>query len=330
MTPVRQQVWWVGVLMFGLCVCPAQTPAFTITAPAEGADLKSGQQVVAKVDLGTEIGMRRVQYYWYRQAEEPVVPQQARLALEATASSSPPYGGMLTVPADAIGMMRLLAVGEVTRGRLAGQEEFDEIMVQVKPPAELSSIEFETEKPWRLDMLGRLLELPVVGQFADGVTRRIGGASTGSTYQSSNERVIKIYPDGLLQVVGDGAAVITVLNSGKKGLLEVMVKSDAESNRAPTARAGPDLTVKAGTKVVLNGLGSSDPDGDPLRYEWTQVRGYKVSLLDPGTPKATFVAPKVSTKRLLRFKLQVTDMKGPDTVKGADSFPSFVNVWVEP
>ena len=48
------------------------------------------------------------------------------------------------------------------------------------------------------------------------------------------------------------------------------------------------------------------------------------------TPKATFVAPKVSARRLLRFKLRVTDMRGPDTVKGADSFPAFVNVWVEP
>jgi hypothetical protein len=81
---------------------------------------------------------------------------------------------------------------------------------------------------------------------------------------------------------------------------------------------------------VLSALGSSDPDGDPLRYEWTQVRGNKVSLLDPNTPRATFVAPKVSAKRLLRFKLRVTDMRGPDTVKGADSLPAFINVWVEP
>jgi hypothetical protein len=274
--------------------------------------------------------MLHVHYYWYHQGEEPLALQQARPDLVATSASTPPYGGTLTVPVEAIGMMRLLAVGEVARGRLAGREEFDEIIVQVEPPAQLTGIEFEAEKPWRLGTLGKILEVPVVGQFADGATRRIGGALTGSTYRSSNEQVIKVYPDGLLQVVGNGKAALTVTNREKQGVLEIVVKSDVEPNRSPIAHAGPDLTVKGGTTVLLNGLRSTDPDGDLLKYEWAQIRGNKVSLLDLDTPRATFVAPKVSAKRLLRFKLRVTDMRGPDTVKGADSFPSFVNVWVEP
>jgi hypothetical protein len=131
-------------------------------------------------------------------------------------------------------------------------------------------------------------------------------------------------------VVGNGKATLTVVNRGKEGKLDIVVKADAEFNRTPIARAGPDVIVKAGTTVSLSALGSTDPDGDPLRYEWEQVRGNKVSLLDANSPKATFVAPRVSAKRLLTFKLRVTDMKGPDTVKGADSLPSYVNVWVEP
>jgi len=282
------------------------------------------------VDLGAEIGIRRVQYYWYRHGTEPVTAQQASASLVATASATPPFGGVLTVPIEAAGSMRLLAVGEVARGRLASWDEFDEILVQVEPSAELTGIEFEVEKPWKLDTIGKILETPVVGQFADGVMRRIGGGTAGSTYHSSNDQVITVYPDGLLRVAGNGKATITVTNRAKQGTLEVAVKSDAEPNRLPTAHAGSDLTVKAGTTVVLNGLRSTDPDGDPLQYEWAQIRGNKVPLLDPNTAKPTFVAPKVSTKRLLKFKLRVTDMKGPDTVKGGDSLPSFVNVWVEP
>jgi hypothetical protein len=304
--------------------------AFTITAPTEGAVLRAGQDVAASVDLGSEVGVRLVQYYWYRQDDEPLVSQQAHPSLVATSSSTPPFGGKLTVPSEAIGQMRLLAVGQVTRGRLAGQEEFDEILVQVDPPTDLTGIEFEVEKPWRLDTLGKIHEVPVVGQFADGVVRRIGGASAGSTFQSSNEQVIQLYPDGLLRVVGNGKATLTVVNRGKEGKLDIVVKADAELNRTPIARAGPDVIVKAGTTVSLSALGSTDPDGDPLRYEWEQVRGNKVSLLDANSPKATFAAPRVSAKRLLTFKLRVTDMKGPDTVKGADSLPSYVNVWVEP
>ena len=145
------------------------------------------------------------------------------------------------------------------------------------------------------------------------------------------EEVRKTLPAGIDDHDSDSYYAITVTNGGKTGTLEVLVRSDGEpANRPPRADAGPDLTVKAGSTVMLNGLHSVDPDGDPIRYEWVQIRGNKVSLLDPNAPRATFVAPKVSSKRLLRFSLRVTDMKGPDTLKGADSYPAYVNVWVVP
>ncbi|HJU05407.1 MAG TPA: hypothetical protein VJ692_09670, partial [Nitrospiraceae bacterium] len=266
----------------------------------------------------------------YRVGEEPVVPQLGVSALISTSESTPPYGGLLKVPAEAIGSMRLLAIGDIVTGRLAGREEFDEILINIQPSAALERIEFETEKPLKLDMLWKIIQIPSVGLFVDGVARPVQGAASGTTYRSSNEQVVTVSPEGALQVVGDGMATIVVSNRGLDGTLEVVVKTDGEQNRPPIADAGLDQTVKGESKVLLNGLRSTDPDGDPLRYEWKQVRGNKVSLLDADTPKATFIAPKVSAKRLFRFHLQVTDLKGPDTVKGADSQPSYTNVWVEP
>lgn len=323
---------WPTLILSLLAVstAPSVADAFALASPQNGATLASGQRITVAVDRAAEIGLSQVQYYWYRQGEEPVPRHLAQPALIGTSTSDPPYGGKLEVPKEAAGKYRLLAVGEIAHGRLAGREEFDEVMVQIEPPAKLAGIEFEVEKPWRLDTLGKIHEVPVIGLFADGISRRLSGPSAGSMLQSSNDQVIRAIGDGLIQVMGNGRAMLTVSNRGKEGMLDVVVRSDGESNRPPIAPTIPDLTVKAGSTVALNALGSRDPDGDQLRYEWTQVRGNPVSLLDPNTPHATFVAPKVSAKRLLRFKLRVTDMSGPDTVKGADSLPSFVNVWVEP
>lgn len=174
-----------------------------------------------------------------------------------------------------------------------------------------------------MDFRGKIIELPVIGQFSDGVVRPLAHPSVGTGYQSSNEKVIKIVPGGLLQIVGNGSTTITVTDRRKRASLEVRVEVNEEPNEPPIADAGPSRTVKAGSKVKLNGLKSRDPEGEALFYTWSQVRGAKVPLLDVNNPEASFLAPQVSEKRLYRFKLRVTDKKG------ADSPPAYMDVIVE-
>ncbi|MFM8541298.1 MAG: PKD domain-containing protein [Nitrospira sp.] len=319
--------------------------AFKIVEPRDGATVTAGKSMTANVDLGQDTGGVQVSYYWYGELDETLVEQKGNTsagaivkvaALVADSHQNPPFGGALTVPKDAIGPMRLLAVAEISRGRLGTRTVFDEILVSVAPGSELTAIDFETDKPLKLgragqaaaygqiDSLGKTFELPVIGSFTDGIERKISAPASGTTYQSSDETVIRILADGLLQIVGNGKTVVTVTNRGKQATLDVFVEVNTEPNELPVANAGPNKTVKAGAKVKLSGLKSHDLEGEALFYQWSQVRGSKVSLLDANGPEATFQAPQVSEKRLYRFRLRVTDGKG------ADSMPAYVDVTVEP
>jgi hypothetical protein len=232
--------------------------------------------------------------------------------------------------------MRVLAVAEISRGRLGTRSVFDEILVHVEPTAALSIIDFETDKPLQLgragqssafghvDSMGKIFELPVVGEFADGVTRRISSPASGTAYQSSDPKVIRVLPHGLLQIVGNGKTMLTVTNRGKRASIDVAVTVNDEPNEPPIADAGANMTVKAGSKVRLSGLRSRDAEGEALYYAWSQIRGSKIALLDVDNAEASFLAPTVSEKRTYRFKLRVTDKKG------ADSVPAYVDVTVEP
>jgi hypothetical protein len=343
-----------------------QVFAFKLLAPSDGATLKSGQAVTVTVDLGADSGIVKVRYYWYGEQAETLVqqddsdasimPQQDRLsddrfsqkdsisgapvvavaALSSTSDQTPPFGGTLKIPKEAIGPMRLLAVAEISRGRLGTRTVFDEVIVKIEPEAALQTIDFETDKPLQLgrtgqssafghvDSLGKVFELPVVGEFTDGVVRPLASPASGTSYQSANPAVIKVLSGGMLQIVGNGKTILTVSNRGKQASLDIHVTVNDEPNEPPVADAGKNKTVKAGTKVKLSGLNSRDAEGEALYYSWSQVRGSKVPLLDVNGPEASFQAPHVSEPRTYRFKLRVTDKKG------ADSLPAFVDVTVEP
>ncbi len=328
---------------FAFClVLPAQQAlAFKILEPAEGEKLTSGTTVTARVDLG----IIQVRYYWYGEQDDTLVGQEdttatgsivAPVALIGLADHDPAFGGTLHIPQDGIGPMRLLAVAEISRGRLSTRSIFDEIVVQVEPGTALTAIGFETDKPLQLgragqssayghvDSLGKIFELPVVGDFADGVTRRISAPSTGTSYESSNAKVIKVLTNGLLQIMGNGKMKLTVANRGKYATLDIEVNVNDEPNEPPVADAGPRQSVKAGTKVKLSGLKSRDAEGEALYYAWSQVRGSKIALLDVDNVEPSFLAPTLSEKRIYRFKLRVTDKKG------ADGVPAYVDVTVEP
>lgn len=136
-------LFWLGA--FGLNV--ATTGAFELTAPRSSAVVTGGQSIPVTVKVEREAGIRKITYYWYRAEEEPLPPQLAEAALVADMSATPPFGGNLTVPLVAAGRMRLLAVAEVTQGRLGTRPDFDEVVVQVEPPLRLRPSNLKPRNP---------------------------------------------------------------------------------------------------------------------------------------------------------------------------------------
>ena len=84
---------------------------------------------------------------------------------------------------------------------------------------------------------------------------------------------------------------------------------DTPANRSPSANAGPDQTVDAGSTVTLEGSGS-DTDGVIASHQWAQTAGPAVSLSNAGQASASFVAPEVDAVVTLTFRLTVTDDDG--------------------
>ena len=78
-------------------------------------------------------------------------------------------------------------------------------------------------------------------------------------------------------------------------------------NREPIANAGPNQTVNEGISVTLDGSLSSDPDGDPISYQWKAPTGIILSSYNVAKP--TFAAPEVTEDTPFTFTLVVNDGK---------------------
>jgi hypothetical protein len=78
----------------------------------------------------------------------------------------------------------------------------------------------------------------------------------------------------------------------------------------PQASAGPDGAVASGATIRLDAGRSSDPDGGPLTYRWTQTAGPQAVIQD--RDGAVAVVTGIRGPATMRFTVRVTDPTGRD------------------
>ena len=81
-----------------------------------------------------------------------------------------------------------------------------------------------------------------------------------------------------------------------------------QPNRPPVSNAGADTNGYFGWTMALNSSLSSDPDGNPLTYNWTQTGGSPIRLFSSTSSAPTFTVP--ITPGGLTFQLVVKDSAG--------------------
>jgi MYXO-CTERM domain-containing protein len=84
--------------------------------------------------------------------------------------------------------------------------------------------------------------------------------------------------------------------------------------KPPISNAGPDQTVPVSTLVTLDGSASSDPNGLPLTFLWTQLSGTPVTLSSRTVVKPTFTAPAAAATLVFRLHVSNGTLAANDTV----------------
>ena len=99
------------------------------------------------------------------------------------------------------------------------------VHVNLPPVLPLISLRIHAEqRKLVLEALGEKRDLQVIGEFPDGTVRFISKASFGTTYQSQNEKIVKVDTNGVVMAVGIGETTIVVRNGDKEAQALVIVK----------------------------------------------------------------------------------------------------------
>ena len=271
-----------------------------------GADREAdpGERVTLDGSGSSDADGDPLTFAWTQTGGEPVT-------LEGADTAAPSF----VAPQAAGGLTFSLVVNDGS-----ADSEADEVTVTVR---DLAPSFGDAGIPTRRYRLGRTIEpwtLPAASGGNGELTYSLAPLPDGLRFDASSRRL-----SGTPAAEGRFTLTYAAEDAdGDRATLEFAVR--VFSNRPPRADAGEDAEADPGERVTLDGSGSSDPDGDPLTWEWLQTGGEVVTLEEPLAARPAFTAPQ--QPGTLTFSLTVKDgelTSEPDdvSVRVRDLAPSF-------
>lgn len=197
----------------------------TVVSPAQGTLARPGSSVTAQVQLDPATKASRVSVLIGTWNE-----------LISYVDDAPPY--VFAVPIDPrwSGPVHFMFSAQSANGNVVGSGE---LLVNVVPsdlPVAIAVTD-PVRMSARRSKNAPKEQINVRGTYADGTVRDVGRAELGTSFHSSDARVVAVNDEGFLTAGTPGQAVVTV----KNGALSAQVPVTVEPTRGSTSTASTTL-----------------------------------------------------------------------------------------
>src|SRR5713226_9044495 len=192
--------------LFVLTVLALSAGAVEIVAPKDGDVVPIGSELVIQVQPSPGDDIDRV-YLAHSDEHMKHNPQTGY------------FEQRIKLRGDSLGPIEI----EVWSKNSKGVVSTAKVTVHVNLPPVLPLISLRIHAEQRklvLEAVGEKRDLQVIGEFPDGTVRFISKASFGTTYQSRNEKIVKVDPNGVVTA----ETIIVVRNGDKEAQAQVIVK----------------------------------------------------------------------------------------------------------
>jgi hypothetical protein len=209
MGPVKSVRLVAPALLAALCLFQP-VGAVEIVAPKDGAVVPIGSELVIQVQPSPGDDIDRV-YLAHSEEHMKHNPQTGY------------FEQRIKLRGDSLGPIEIEVWSKNSKGVISTAQ----ITVHINLPPALPLISLRIHAEQRklvLEAIGEKRDLQVIGEFPDGTVRFISKATFGTTYQSRNEKIVEVDPNGVVTAVGIGETIVVVRNGDKEAQALVIVK----------------------------------------------------------------------------------------------------------